>query len=91
MVLDGPHLGEAERELPVPAQLEQAASSTSPDRHLDPPEVVGLSLAEPIERQGADDGLLDGVVGEDAARSGAAVPRRALDPIGPDRPDVRDG
>ena len=37
----------------------------SADRAPRPAEVVGLALAEVVERQGADDGLLDGVVGQD--------------------------
>ena len=66
VVLDGPHLGEAQVELPCWLRSSSASSSIAADRHLDAPEVVGMPLAEPVERQGADDRLLDGVVGQDA-------------------------
>ena len=53
--------------------------------------MVRLALAEPVEREGADDGLLDGVVGQDALDQPGEAVGRPLDPVGPDRPDVLGG
>ena len=64
----GLHLGEAEVELARPgsaatsACVVHARGSARRSRS----ELVGVPLAEPVERQRADDGLLDGVVGQDA-------------------------
>ena len=74
---DGLHLGEAQVELARLAQVHQRRVVHGPDRDLDPAEVVGVALAEVVERQRADDGLLDGVVGQDAldqAGQGSAGP-----------------
>ena len=91
VVADGLHLGETQRELARPAQRDQRRVIEPADRHLLPAEVVGLTLAEAIERKRADDGLLDGVVGQHPLDQAGQFLGGPIDPVGPDRPDVRHG
>ena len=56
------HLGEAQRELPRPAQRHQLVVPQTPDRDIDPAEGVALRVAQSVEVQRADDRLFDGVV-----------------------------
>ena len=68
MGLDRLHLGEAERELALAAESASGPSSSMPRIGTSmQAEAVGVALAEAVEGQRADDGLLDGVVGQDAA------------------------
>ena len=52
--------------------------------------MVRVALAEAVERQRADDRLLDGVVGQDPLDQAGQGLARALDAVGPDRPDALD-
>ena len=89
----GPHLGEAQVELALLAQVASSASSSMPaDRHLDAAEAIGLPLAEPVERQRRRrrPARRRRWPGPCAISRGSAS-RGPFDPIGPDRPDVLDG
>ncbi len=88
MVLDGPHLGEAQIKLPGATQVHQRVVVHGADRHLDAVEVVGAALTEMVEREPAEDGLLDGVIGQDARDQARQGVGGALDAVRPDRPDV---
>ena len=90
VVLDRPHLGQAQRELARPAQIDERASSSAPSGTSTRWNVYAWPWPRWSSVKGADDGLLDGVVGQHAAGSGGQSGGRPVDAIGPDRPDVLD-
>ena len=91
MGLDGAELGEAEVELAGLGERQQLGVGLAQDRHLDPGEAVRRPLAELVEGQGPDHGLLDGVVGQDLADQASQAVGRPLDAVGADGPGVLDG
>ena len=88
MGLDGLELGEAEVQLPLPADVEELGVGLATNRHLDAQELVGSPLAELVEREGADDGLLDRFIKQDPADQALEAGRWPINPVGPDGPDV---
>ena len=64
--LDGPHLGQVERELPRPAHLQERLVIHRAERHGEQPKLVMPPLAQMVERQAAKGRLLDGLVGQHA-------------------------
>ena len=82
MGLDGLHFDQREIKLPPAAQDPQGLVVHRADRHGGQAEVVGSAQFQVTEAQGADDHLLDGVVGQDlCAERADAVGVEALDPV----------
>ena len=77
VLLDRSHLGEAQRELSRLGSAPVCRLVEPSHWYFFPAEAVGLALAETIDRQVANDGLIDGIIGQqpiDQAGQGSAGP-----------------
>ena len=91
MTLDGLHFGQLQVELPLTTEPHQTRVIETAERNREQLELVIAAMLELIEGEGACDGLLDSIVGQDSlGYRGGLLLAGSIDPVFPQGSHRRD-